>query len=506
MSRKTGALLSYVFMVFEVLSTLLLTPLIIRSLGSVEYGVYKLVASVTGYLLLLDLGMGNSVIRYVAKYKENNDIENGRKYIGVSVIFYSVISAVVIVLGIILIVFFPNIFSTGLSDAEILLSRKLLVLTVLNAAVMLGTSVFNNIIIAYSKFTISKGSAIIQIILRIILTALALMLGFRSVAIVAINLILTVITRLYYIVYVLYVMKLKPKFKGLNFSFIKEIISYSSFILLQMIATQINSYADQVLLGIFVASSAAIIGIYGVGSQLVQYFQSIGQALGGILMPGVIKLVEHGATPKQLQDEMIRIGRYSFSLLGIIFVGFLVNGNTFISLWIGEGYSQSYYVALILMLAYVFILTESIGTQILWAMNKHQLQSVIKFFIVIANVVLTVFFIKWNPLIGATVGTFISLALGDIFSMNIVFRKEIGISLKEYYFGLFKGILPCLILSGIIGYLVTLLGLSGIIGFAVNIIVIVLVYAVLMWVFGFNKDEKKTLIGIVEKLINKIQN
>lgn len=33
MNRKTGIILSYVFMIFEVLSTLLLTPFIIRTLG-----------------------------------------------------------------------------------------------------------------------------------------------------------------------------------------------------------------------------------------------------------------------------------------------------------------------------------------------------------------------------------------------------------------------------------------------------------------------------------------
>ena len=85
MNRKIGAVLSYIYMILEVLSTLLLTPFIINSLGDAEYGVYKLVASVTIYLLLLDLGMGNSVVRYVAKYKENKDIESSRKFVGVCI-------------------------------------------------------------------------------------------------------------------------------------------------------------------------------------------------------------------------------------------------------------------------------------------------------------------------------------------------------------------------------------------------------------------------------------
>ena len=70
MSRKIGVIMSYLMMIFEVLSTLLLTPLILNKLGQAEYGVYKLSASITSYLLLLDLGVGNAVIKYVSKYNE----------------------------------------------------------------------------------------------------------------------------------------------------------------------------------------------------------------------------------------------------------------------------------------------------------------------------------------------------------------------------------------------------------------------------------------------------
>lgn len=503
MNRKIGALLSYVHMIFEVLSTLLLTPFIISSLGSAEYGVYKLIAAITSYLLLLDLGMGNSVVRYVAKFKENHDMESSRKYLGVCMVFYAAVSVAVLLLGGVLILSFQKIFATGLTAAEIALSKRLLLLTVLNAAVTLGTSVFYNILIAYSRFVLSKGLSILQIVVRILVTAAALKLGYRSEAIVTINLVLTMLMRGYYVFYVLCVLRLRPQLRGANAAFIKDIVSYSAFILLQMIATQINAQADQVLLGMFVTSSAVIIGIYGVGAQIVQYFQSVGQALGGVLMPGVVKLVESGAGAKELQNEMIRIGRYAFTMLGLIFVGFLVNGRSFIRLWAGREYAQGYYVALMLMFAHMIIMTQSIGTQILWAKNKHQLQSVIKFVIVAVNILLTIFLIRWDPLMGAAIGTVISLLLGDVLSMNIVFKKEIGISLKAYYTGLFKGILPCLLLSALAGSGVKLLPVSGIRGLILNVLVMTAVYAAAMWGFGFNKSEKNMVRGLLCKLTNK---
>lgn len=496
-------MLSYVHMIFEVLSTLLLTPFIISSLGSAEYGVYKLIAAITSYLLLLDLGMGNSVVRYVAKFKENHDMESSRKYLGVCMVFYAAVSVAVLLLGGVLILSFQKIFATGLTAAEIALSKRLLLLTVLNAAVTLGTSVFYNILIAYSRFVLSKGLSILQIVVRILVTAAALKLGYRSEAIVTINLVLTMLMRGYYVFYVLCVLRLRPQLRGTNAAFIKDIVSYSAFILLQMVATQINAQADQVLLGMFVTSSAVIIGIYGVGAQIVQYFQSVGQALGGVLMPGVVKLVESGAGSKELQNEMIRIGRYAFTMLGLIFVGFLVNGRSFIRLWAGAEYEQGYYVALMLMFAHMIIMTQSIGTQILWAKNKHQLQSVIKFVIVATNILLTIFLIRWDPLMGAAIGTVISLLLGDVLSMNIVFKKEIGISLKAYYTGLFKGILPCLLLSALAGSGVKLLPVSGLPGLILNVLVMTAVYAAAMWGFGFNESEKNMVRGLLCKLTNK---
>ncbi len=501
MNRKIGAVLSYIYMIIEVLSTILLTPMIISSFGDAEYGVYKLVSSLTAYLLLLELGMGNSVIRYVAKYKENRDTRSCCNFVGVCIIFYVAVALIAFMLGVALTESFGAVFAKGLSKDEILLSEKLLRLTILNVVITLGTSVFYNVIIAYSKFSVSKGSLIIQIIFRFILTILALKLGYRSIAVVGINLILTIVFRGFYIVYVLFVIKLRPKFKGIDFSFIKDIVGYSFFILLQMVATQINCYVDQALLGMLVPAASVIIAVYGVGTQIVQYFQSIGQALGGILMPGVVKMVEGGATPQKLQNEMIRIGRYSFAILGMIFAGFLINGETFLSIWIGEGYNQSYFVALMLMFAHLFILTENIGTQILWAKNKHKRQSVIKFAVVLVNIVLTVFLIKWKPLIGATIGTFISLIFGDVVCMNIVFKKEVGISLKEYYSGLFHGIVPCLVASGLCGFLVSRLNISGLVGFIVNVLAMLIVYAITMWIYGFNKDEKAMISSLYRKVL-----
>ncbi len=506
MNRKIGVIYSYVLMFVEVFSATLFTPFLIRSLGQSEYGVYQLVYSVTAYLMLLDLGIGNAVIRYMAKYRAENNKQKQEEFLGIATLFYSIIALIVLIVGAVLLVIFPTVFAKGLTPEEISVGRKLLTVTILSTAVTLGTSSFATTLMAYERFSFSKGLSILFSLLKIIFAFLALLLGMRSLGVVMVYFLSNVLTRGAYTVYVLFKLQLKPKFKNPDFGFVKETVSYSAFVLLQMIATQINSMTDSVLLGILAKGSSVIIAVYGAGAQIVQYFKTVGGHFNGVLMAGVVRLVENGANAKALQNEMVRIGRIVFMMLGMVFTVFVVNGADFMVLWAGEDYRQGYMVAVAIMVPTMFTLVQSIGNQILWAMNKHRTQAVVQVVSALINIVLTAFLIKWSPLIGAVVGSVIALTVGDVLCMNVMFKKEIGISLMGYYKGLFKGVLPSLLLSAGAGFLFNLIGLSkfGWLGLVVNCGVMVLVYGICMFGFGMNASEKHMIFGMFKKVGKKL--
>ena len=108
--------------------------------------------------------------------------------------------------------------------------------------------------------------------------------------------------------------------------------------------------------------------------------------------------------------------------------------------------------------------------------------------------------IRWKPLIGATLGTFISLVVGDIVVMNIIFVKRIKMNLWQYYKGLLRGIFPCAVCTSIVGFLISKILFGGWMGFLVNILIIITIYGVLMLLFGMNHYEKKLLISIIHKV------
>lgn len=503
MGRKIGSFLSFIAIIVEIISALILTPTLIRSFGQAEYGVYSLTISITGYLVLLDFGVGNSVIRYMSKFRVNNDIPKQRNFLGIITIFYSIIAVIVVAVGIIIIMIFPKAFAKGLSIEEINLAQQLLRLTIINMAVTLGTAGFYYTIISFENFIVSKGIPIFLGIVKVFLSLIALHLGFRSLTIVFINLTCTIVTRLMMVVYLFAKMKLLPILKGLDFSQLKEIITYSSIIMIQMIATQVNNLTDHILLGALVADSATILAVYGVGSQIVTYFRSIGSSVNSVIMPGVVGVVEKDNSPEKIQNEIIRIGRLNLIFLGIIWCTFLIYGKRFIILWSGTENFFAYYVAVMIMLPEVFLLTQTVGNQFLWALNKHKAQSIIKLLIVMLNIVFTIFLIKWRPLLGATIGTMISLIVGDIFLMQFVFKKNLGVKLCQYYKGLIKGIAPSLIIATILGWVTSFIAMPGWVGFIVGCFVMFMGYLMCLLLFGFSNYERFLIKNIAKKLLKR---
>ena len=444
--RKIGVILAYLLMILEAASAIFVTPIVLSSLGQNNYGIYKLVVSINAYLMLFDLGVGNAVVRFVAKYRFDNDIESGRKFMGVVSIFYGIISLLAIITGFTITIIFPFAFSKGLSNSEILLSQQLLFFTTITSAITLGTSGFSNAIVAFEKFGVSKIPSIIEIIIRTALIVLSLKLGFGSVGLVVVNLVTTFVCRLFYVLYTVFVLKYYPVFKKIQSPFVKEIFLYSGLITLQMLATQINQSVDQVLIGSMVSNSSRLLGIYGVSTQITQYFMTIGSAITGILMPGIVGFVRTNKDSVEIQKEMTRISKIVSFPLFAIFAGFVVFGKEFIILWAGNEYSNSYIIAIILMAPQLIILSQSVGTQLLWAVNKHKMVSYIKIGIVIVNIGLTALLIQINPLIGAAIGTFVSLLIGDIVLNWFIFKKELGIKPVNYILNSFIVQLMCCLL------------------------------------------------------------
>jgi O-antigen/teichoic acid export membrane protein len=60
----------------------LLTPFLIGRLGADSYGLFLLVTSVSGFLGVMDLGLGQATVRYVAYYCGREDLAGINRCVG----------------------------------------------------------------------------------------------------------------------------------------------------------------------------------------------------------------------------------------------------------------------------------------------------------------------------------------------------------------------------------------------------------------------------------------
>ena len=109
--RKYAVLFSYINIAFSIILTLVYTPFFLRMLGQNEYGLYSLATSVIGYLAILDLGFGNAIVVYTAKYIASGEIEKEKKLHGTVFSVYLCMSAISLIIGLLLIFFTPQILA-----------------------------------------------------------------------------------------------------------------------------------------------------------------------------------------------------------------------------------------------------------------------------------------------------------------------------------------------------------------------------------------------------------
>src|SRR5690625_7049666 len=106
---KSGVYLSYISLFVSNVSNLILTPFIIRNLGDSEYGLYILIGAFVGYIAVLDFGLENTIVRFVAKYRAENDKKKEENFLFITFVIYLTISIIVLFIG--LFVYFNlNIF------------------------------------------------------------------------------------------------------------------------------------------------------------------------------------------------------------------------------------------------------------------------------------------------------------------------------------------------------------------------------------------------------------
>ena len=176
---KAGAALNYVSICLNMVVGVVYTPYMLRMLGQSEYGLYSLVASIIAYLTVLDLGFGNAIIRYTAKFRAEGKQREQEEMFGMFLILYIGIGIIAMIAGSVLSLNVESMFSHSMTETEVERTRVMLWLMTFNLAFTFPMSIWGSIMSAYERFFFQRIVSIIRSVLNPIVMVLLLVIGYK---------------------------------------------------------------------------------------------------------------------------------------------------------------------------------------------------------------------------------------------------------------------------------------------------------------------------------------
>lgn len=499
--RKAGVVLSYTGQLVKILISVIYTPIMLRLLGQSEYGLYQLVYSVVSYLSLLSLGFGSSYMRFYSRYKAKGD-ENGVAQLnGMFLLIFGSLSILCVLCGSVMLKNIKSIFGNGLTEAEYATAKVLMALLVVNLALTFPNSVFSCTITAHERFLFQKILILLQNICNPLLALPLLIMGYGSIGMVSVTTVLTLLVLILNIYYAFHRLHIKFSFKRFQMGLLKEMWVFTFFIFINQIIDQINWSVDKFLLGRLVGTTA--VAVYGVGAQINSMYIEFSSSVSNVFVPKVNRIVAESDDNAELTKLFTKVGRIQFIVLGLILSGFVFCGEPFIRLWAGPQYAESYIVALLLITPVTIPLMQNLGIEIQRAKNLHKARAIVYLFIAIANIAISIPLIKILGVIGAAIGTAISLLVGNIIFMNWYYHVRVGMNMAYFWKEISKFV-PALIIPCAAGIaIMKFANITSYVKLGVVAIIYAALYGLSMYFLGMNAEEKQLVVGPIKKILHK---
>lgn len=494
---KAGAILSYILIILNNVIGLLYTPFMLRMMGTNEYGLYSLAASVVAYLTVLDLGFANSIIRYTAKFRAENKQKEQEEMFGMFFILYCGISLLTLIVGIGIYFHVDSLFGEKMTMADMHKIRIMLLLLIFNLAFTFPMSIWGSIITAYEKFVFQKLVNIIRVILNPIVMILLLLIGYKAIAMVVVITLFNVITLCINAWYCRKKLHIRIRFARFKWCFFQEIMIYSFFIFLNAIMDRAYWSFGQLILGMYVGTLA--VAVYAVAIQLISLFMNFSTAISGVFLPKITFLVSSKGNEENVSQLFIRIGRIQFMVMGLILTGFLLFGKQFIALWAGDNYMDAYPIASILFIALLFPLTQNLGLTILQARNQLKFCSILYLLEALCCVAFSLLLVRRYGGLGCAISTATVLILGQVVVLNIYYYKKVQIDIPKYWSEILKLAFIPLLLGVVFYFILSYFVIQGLYSLGILIGCFTLLYIVLIYFIGMNDYERTLLLKTLSR-------
>jgi len=493
-----NVVLGWAAFAFTVVVNFFLSPFIVHTLGNTEYGVWVLLASLVGYMGLLDLGVRGAVSRYIARHHARvEDAEAGR-VASAGLAIFSATGLVAVTAAAVVAVLLPHLFRIPPETLQV--ARIVVLLGGLNVAVSLVSGVFGGAVTALQRFDLDAGVGIGAGALRAaaLLAALSAGGGLLALALVQLG-----CTALQTVAYAVLTSRLYPelryRLRGLDREVLKKIFSFSVFSSLLHFSAALIYSADAMVIGAFLP--VASVTYFAIASTLTDYTRSIIGAISRTMTPRASALDGRGER-RELERVLLRAGAVASLVTLPVTITFMLRGGTFIGLWMGAGYAEiSGGILFLLAVALVPAAARQVVAGTVIGLNRHR--EMVPFYVAEAliNVGLSIYWVRSLGLVGVALGTMVPNLVTTLLVTPWIVRRVLGTPLATIWTEMWLRPLAAMAPFAAATWAVERLAPArGLAAFFAGVAVALPVAAAGAWLVALTAEERRALAASLRRL------
>ena len=470
--------------------SIVVTPYIVRGLGTSAYGVLAIAAVTLGFFGLLDLGIGGAAVRAVSQNLGRGDGEAAAKVLGTVVTAYLVIGAIgaaVIALAT------PVLVSRVLSVPPDLqpAATATFYISAAGFPVALILGAFASLPKAAQRFDLSTRVAVVFSTIGPLVTVATVARGFGLPGVALASLLLNCIAAVAYYRVGRGLLNGGKLRLGLDLTVLRGLAGFGGWFLAASVGVLILYSLDKILVGSLV--SVAAVTFYVVPGNLANRIQGLMGAASQIVFPTSSAILAAGN-----RDQLLRLYRDGTRLLFLLGASFgvpmAVFAGPFLRYWMGPEFADRSTVPMMLLVGtYVCLGMTGVVWGLSFGAGKPRINAFFAIGMGIADIVLFLLLVGPYQIVGAAAAYLTSAAIGAPLFICCVERLVMGLSGLEFLRQCLR-VVPAVLLQALLAvglHLVAFNLLSTLCAMAISAAALPILYLVL----GLATAGDRALLG-----------
>ncbi len=474
------------------------TPIVVRGLGAELYGVWVMLQQTAGYLSLSDLRPMGTLKFTLAVRQHLDDVDEKRRQIGAALIIWAVTLPILLALGAIAVWAAPSFIRTGPQYIwPVRLTMGLLVLSIiLDRGLSLPANVLRGVNLDYKAMGLNAAT----ILLGGLLTVLAIWAGWGLPGVAGASVMgILLSSGVRYLV-----ARRVVSWFGMARPLRHEVIDFarlSAWLFFSALGALLLMASDFLVVGWVLGPKAA--AVYAITGAVLR--MSIGplEQLISSGVPGIADLCGRG--------EWDRVGKVRLEMhlaalaaITVVGVGVLTLNQSFLGLWVGEGFYGGRALNFLLVIIALETLMFRVDGVIVDTMLEFRAKTFISIACGAASLLLGVWLASVWGLPGMALGIFLA-RLGSLAGLPFIIAKK-GVPVIRYLKSMVRPYLAATIILIICYFASSLFLVQTWLSLILSGGLLSLLSAGFIWLVGLTPDQRKMLLGHLTTLFPKPAN